>query len=344
MRVSRVVGSLALLVWTTLPASTGTAAAGSGSGLTAPRAAEGTAVLHDQLNNLSTPGVASQDRTEPGGDPFDSQAADDFTVPEGQSWTIDTVEVAGAYEAQCGGSAGPAQAVNVFFYADAGGLPGDEIASRLGLAPNAGPNFLVSFPNLTLVPGTYWVSVQSVQNCNTNGLWNWFGHTVQSGNGWVWRNPGAGFGSGCENWSNSSPCAGESYPGLAFRLIGNSYGCKGFYATQVGQAFPNDVAYASVVGTAGGDTLVGTGATDVVMGLTGNDTIKSKGGADLICAGPGKDKVRSGGGDDAVFGQGGNDQIKLGGGSDFVNAGGGRGDVCFGGAGDDAGRCEGGHP
>jgi Ca2+-binding RTX toxin-like protein len=48
---------------------------------------------------------------------------------------------------------------------------------------------------------------------------------------------------------------------------------------------------ATIVGTAGDDTLTGTTAPDVIAGLGGDDTIESGGGLDRICGGQGADTI-----------------------------------------------------
>ena len=79
-------------------------------------------VLYDQYDNFSTekaPNIPSQDAETPL-DFFDSQAADDFIVPAGQTWQVTEVDVLGEYD-----STGPAASFHVFFYENgAGNLPG----------------------------------------------------------------------------------------------------------------------------------------------------------------------------------------------------------------------------
>ncbi len=73
-------------------------------------------VLYDQTNNAGANSITSQD-FEAANDAFDNQAADDFVIPAGDgSWTINEVYVPGAYF----NGTGPAPAVNVFFYQNAG--------------------------------------------------------------------------------------------------------------------------------------------------------------------------------------------------------------------------------
>ena len=80
-----------------------------------------TVILYDQYDNPApTPrGVTSQD-FEPQFDNFDSFAADDFVVPAGQIWKIESSE-----------PPVPPASFHVFFYTDNATLPGTLMASRL---------------------------------------------------------------------------------------------------------------------------------------------------------------------------------------------------------------------
>ena len=73
---------------------------------------------------------------------------------------------------------------------------------------------------------------------------------------------------------------------------------------------------ALIVGTDGGETLVGTSARDVMQGFDGGDTIRGRGGNDLLCGGKGNDTVKGGGGNDTLVGGTGNDTCRGGGGTD----------------------------
>lgn len=83
---------------------------------------------------------------------------------------------------------------------------------------------------------------------------------------------------------------------------------------------------ATVVGTAGRDTLTGTNGRDVIWAGGGIDRISARHGDDLVCAGPGHDYVHAGNGADRIFGQGGDDELDSSTGHD---------DVVDGGTGDD---------
>jgi len=86
----------------------------------------------------------------------------------------------------------------------------------------------------------------------------------------------------------------------------------------------------------GNDTVVGTGANELVNGGAGTDTIDTAGGDDLVWPSPGGDSVNTGDGNDTVLsdGDGGAATLQAGPGNDFIAAGG-DGSVVFAGPGDD---------
>src|SRR5580765_5688804 len=71
-------------------------------------------ILFDQYNSPGSNSTTSQN-FESMYDAYDNQLADDFVVPGGNPWTINEVDVAGAY---FNGSSGPVSSVNVYFYVD----------------------------------------------------------------------------------------------------------------------------------------------------------------------------------------------------------------------------------
>ena len=85
---------------------------------------------------------------------------------------------------------------------------------------------------------------------------------------------------------------------------------------------------ATIVGTAGDDTLNGTSGPDVISGLGGNDTINGLDGNDVICGGRGRDTLNGGNGSDLLFGNRGSDTLNGGDGIDTLMGGRGRNDVC----------------
>lgn len=125
--------------------------------------------LYDQYDNVATEepvDIPSQD-AETALDFFDSQAADDFIVPAGQTWHVTEVDVLGEYD-----SSGPAASFHVFFYENgAGDLPGSLVASRLENPYTGSSDFVITLTEpLTLLEGHYWISVQARQDIITSGF------------------------------------------------------------------------------------------------------------------------------------------------------------------------------
>ena len=79
---------------------------------------------------------------------------------------------------------------------------------------------------------------------------------------------------------------------------------------------------ATIVGTAGNNTINGTSGRDVIAGLGGVDKIYGGGGNDVICGGDGNDEIEGGAGDDWLDGgAGASDSIRGDGGYDTCLSG-----------------------
>lgn len=186
-------------------------------------------VLYDQLTPQGTNGTNSQ-RFEAGNSTFDNQAADDFVVPAGQTWTVQRVIANGMYF----NGQGPAESFNVTFYTNASGAPGAVVpgGSFTGLLfQNAGDAFTIALPSsgLQLTQGTYWVSVQVRMDFTPGGQWAWYNRTTQSNSAAVWQNPGGGFGLGCTSWApRGATCTLDSAaPDQVFQIVGANGGACG---------------------------------------------------------------------------------------------------------------------
>ncbi|NND75510.1 MAG: ExeM/NucH family extracellular endonuclease [Ilumatobacter sp.] len=83
---------------------------------------------------------------------------------------------------------------------------------------------------------------------------------------------------------------------------------------------------ATIVGTPGDDTIVGTNQADVIVTFGGDDTIIGGNGDDVICAGYGDDVVDGGNGKDLIFGEQGDDSLAGGNGKDALDGGAGADD------------------
>lgn len=208
-------------------------------------------VLYDQYDNDSGTGIVSQD-FETANDGFDNQGADDFVVPGGETWSVTQVDVAGAYF----NGFGPADSFNVYFYADAGGLPGALVTSQLGLAySNAAAAVIPLTTPVMLTAGTYWVSVQARMDLTVGGEWGWETRTVQANSPAAWQNPNDGFATGCTTWGDMQTCVGFG-PDLVFRLHGTN-------GPPSACSSPSDIPWVSVA-PANGTTAAG-GSSDVTV-------------------------------------------------------------------------------
>jgi hypothetical protein len=166
------------------------------------------------ISGLNSPyALSSQDFTD---DTRDTQIADDFTVPAGQSWHLAQVDVAGTV------SGNPPSAVNVSLFANAGSVPGAELFHENGIAASFQPNYsarLRGAPDLE--PGTYWISVVEAGG-DSAMAWRWYTIESRSGNPGVFRAPDGGSESTCTDWTPISTCFSGVPPDMSFRLIGTA--------------------------------------------------------------------------------------------------------------------------
>jgi hypothetical protein len=174
------------------------------------------AILFDQTGTVTTTGYASQ---QFGDFPtYSCQLADDFIVPAGVQWTIQTIVAPGQLTA-----AGGYTTALVEFYNNNGTLPGTVVATQTAAVTDvAGLVTATLAPTVVLNPGTYWVSVSVVGDFATFGQWYWYTSTSTNGSNFVWQNPGNGFGTGFTTWTPGAIAfAGSAYD-LAFQLNGTS--------------------------------------------------------------------------------------------------------------------------
>ena len=178
-------------------------------------------VLYDQYNNASTTGTLSATFTD--FPTFSSDLADDFVVPAGQTWNVQSIDADGVYF----NGAGPATSWNVFIYADSAGLPGMQIFSAINQPVTVvGTTYTVALPvPAVLTAGTYWVEIQANMTFGTQGEWGWTDRTVLSNSPAAWQNPGGGF-AVCPTWmpklATCVPTAGG--PDQVYRLNGTMGG------------------------------------------------------------------------------------------------------------------------
>ncbi len=181
-------------------------------------------VIYNQLNQVSGGGITSEEFTDMPA--YTSIAADDFEVPAGMVWNIHYIDVAGAFDV----TGIPVNAVNVFFYSNNNGIPGEAIhtftnITNVNQVPvNATTDKLgISLPSAVILPeGHYWLGVQLIGEFGTLGPWRWSEHVgLTIGNEYQWKNPQDGFGTGMVDWTASSLFS-WGYFDLAFAFYGQA--------------------------------------------------------------------------------------------------------------------------
>ena len=175
------------------------------------QAAPAATKLYQNTGTDSGLGVLSQ---AAGG--FVAAAADDFTVPKGQHWTITEVDVTGVYF----NGSGPADSETVTIYRAAQGKVGEVVASYPHLAGvDSGGSFKIAIPRTRLKPGTYYVSVVVNMSFMSGGEWHWENMVEVHGHRPKWQNPG---GSECQTWTAEKKCFGPGLGDHFFALQGDA--------------------------------------------------------------------------------------------------------------------------
>lgn len=183
-------------------------------------------LLFDQTANVLSGGSLSRIHDNQAQSNFDIMAAEEFVVPAGQLWQIDSLVALGTYN-----SFTPPPAVPVIFiiFGDTNGLPNDNDTVWVDTIANGDinldGNLEVFFEeHIQLNPNTYWFSA-AVYTSAVPWYWNRINEElgIYSGH---WQNQGGGYaGSGvCGSWQPNYQCYSlindSSY---AFQL----YGCPG---------------------------------------------------------------------------------------------------------------------
>ncbi len=184
--------------------------------------------LYNQNDNPApTPGGIISQAFVGLSDAYSSVAADDFVVPEGQTWYVSQVVVVGEYNV----NGFPAPSFDVLFYVDANTLlPSGAIQGRYQSAyvDAEGTSTITLSSPVVLSPGTYWVSIQSEPSELAHAQWFWDNRAVVSNSGAAWKNPGGGFHTGCGAWTRKTTCVPTTNgPDQLFELIGTAGGVCG---------------------------------------------------------------------------------------------------------------------
>ncbi len=176
------------------------------------------AVLFDQslTGNEAGYGYAMQRFTDYNDRVFHS--ADDFTVPSTVSWTITGITTYCFF----GTAGGQLEEIDVHIFADADGLPGEEVYTLEGYVPSdlTAEDLNVTLPEaVVLMPGTYWLCVDGAVNYTNYGRIWWLARTGQNGASFVNEDPtgltGTAFG-----WENADYSSAPNDLDLAFQISG----------------------------------------------------------------------------------------------------------------------------
>ena len=111
-----------------------------------------------QLDHYAGYPWARSHGTASGPDNFDNWSADDFVIPAGEIWQIDSVDVIGEY------FIGEEGTFDVYVYLDNQGIPGQILRQRLDLAVEHGEDGRIHVPlveTVRLEAGHYWICVQA---------------------------------------------------------------------------------------------------------------------------------------------------------------------------------------
>lgn len=188
--------------------------------------APGPEVLWDQRGGDSGTAIVSQN-FEASFDQYDCQGADDFIVPEGETWVVQMIETIGTHF----NGTGPLRSMRVTFHrnsANRPGRPGEVLAdfaeARVDdvTCEGCGSYFVYLPEPVRLKPGKHWLALQGNIDFAVGGEWAWESSRTGRGRPAVWRNPGDGFQTGCVDYQRQLHCIGDlgQGPDFMFALHG----------------------------------------------------------------------------------------------------------------------------
>lgn len=172
-------------------------------------------VIYDQSADEEYGGyIVSQFFTDTASADYTSECADDFVVPEGETWVVGSFGVWGTWWP---GSAGNPEKINVAVYENDNGKPGaliDGYSDQSNFYSEEWTNpdgelqsyYNFTFPTpISFSEGHYWISFQVNDSYDKVGQWGWEDKTNEYWETWHWKNPGGGFpGGGTNEWKSST--------------------------------------------------------------------------------------------------------------------------------------------
>jgi photosystem II stability/assembly factor-like uncharacterized protein len=175
-------------------------------------------VLYDQ-NLLSNGTRPSQQFTDFGN--LIAQSADDFEIPSGQTWSLESVFAPGAVN-----GTPVLNAAIVEIYSDSIGGPNQLIYNSGVIAPVGGSSDLtLNFPSpVSLSTGKYWISVYVRLAFGAGNQWFWRTTATINGVQAQFKDAGDLFGTGATDWSEMSTVFGGAPVDMVYTLFGKGSG------------------------------------------------------------------------------------------------------------------------
>lgn len=252
-----------------------------------PRTSPNAVLLWDNTNiNVTTSGIVSNDLRGRHPDSSLVNTADDFVVPPGVQWSVDSIYARGFSTVT-----GAVDSYAVAIYAnDPANKPGTRIYYRALIPANGLPRFdslKLKLPTpVVLTSGTYWLSVYAIYNAGTvlsQTRWNWYnGPTAVGLTAHIQDFTGL-FGIPPFPWATVTSL-GVANPSNHFALFGTSQSAptstiiynNGPYVTHPGGG-PNGTNASILQNSTLGMTILGFGVTGTVR-LADDFTVTSSGG------------------------------------------------------------------
>jgi len=181
--------------------------------------------LFDQTQNATTNGLVAQD-FENLFNGNDCRIADDFDVPSGDTWYIDSIKIYGFYNVTSPDSAG----MNITIYENNNGAIGSSVYTNVFQVnlDQDGDGAITAVWNtpLQLSAGSYWLAASARKNyISDQGVWYWYLENSGYGEEAKWENPGGSWNAGCTSWTDitDNSCVNVQYPDVTFSI----HGCYG---------------------------------------------------------------------------------------------------------------------
>jgi Secretion system C-terminal sorting domain len=152
-----------------------------------------------------------------------AQSADDFTIPDGQVWSIEKVIAPG------GVNGTPVlNSARVVIYRDSTGMPGKEVFNSGVVVPSSGTanptlELLLSTP-ASLAKGKYWISVYAELAFGAGNQWFWNTTSTISDSEAKFKDDADLFGVGATDWTAHSLAFGGTPIDMLFSLFGKATG------------------------------------------------------------------------------------------------------------------------